>query len=303
MEEPVKRSALLTCTLAAIVCTVVLLTGARAEIETTPPPVKVMTFNIRYATAGDGENAWAHRRAFVLETIRTCDPDLLGGQEVLAAPAKFLRDGLPQYGFHGVGRDDGKAAGEFAPVLWRKSRFERVEAGHFWLSLEPDVPGSRGWDAACVRMVSWVKLVDREAGGRRFLFVNTHFDHRGAQARLGSARLLHARLRGLAEGLPVVLTGDFNCTEDDPPYQLLVEDPGELVDAYRAAHPHRTPWERTGAGWGGERKGSRIDWILHSSTWKTLSARIDVTHDDERYPSDHFPVVAVLRLREPSEKR
>ena len=298
-----RRRALLFFVLAAAVLVVAPLSGAWAEIETTPPPVKVMSFNIRYATAADGENAWSRRRDFVLETIRTFDPDLLGAQEVLAKPGAFLRAGLPQYDFHGVGRDDGKAAGEFAPVLWRKKRFERVDGGHFWLSEEPDVPGSRGWDAACVRMVSWVKLADREADGRRFLFANTHFDHVGAKARLASARLLHARLRALADGLPVVLTGDFNCTEDDAPYRLLVGEESKLVDAYRAAHPHRTPWERTGAGWGGERKGSRIDWILHSGAWKTLSARIDVTNDEGRYPSDHFPVSAVVRLRDPAPKR
>jgi endonuclease/exonuclease/phosphatase family metal-dependent hydrolase len=292
-----KRSVLLPCTLAAIACAVSLVAGVRAEVATTPAPVKVMSFNIRYATAADGENAWEHRRGFVLETIRTFAPDLLGAQEVLAGPAAFLREGLPGYGFHGVGRDDGSVAGEFAPVFWRKTRFERVAGGHFWLSETPDAPGSRGWDAACVRMVSWVTLADREAGGRRFLFANTHFDHRGAEARVASARLLDARLRTLAQGAPVVLTGDFNCTEDDPPYAMLVGEAPGLVDAYRAAHPERTSLERTGAGWGGERKGSRIDWILHSHGWTTLTAMIDVTNDRGRYPSDHFPVEAVLRLR------
>ena len=261
------RRVLLLRTLALFAFAVTPLAGARAEIDTRPPPVKVMSFNIRYATAADGENAWSKRREFVLETIRTFGPDLLGAQEVLARPAAFLRKGLPTYGFHGVGRDDGKEAGEFAPVLWRTKRFERISGGHLWLSETPDEPGSRGWAAACVRMVSWVMLADSEAPGRRFLYANTHFDHRGAEARLASARLLDARLRDLAKGAPVILTGDFNCTEDDAPYRLLVGDAPKLVDAYRSAHPHRTPWERTGVGWDGERKGSRIDWILHGHGW------------------------------------
>ena len=261
------------------------------------PPVKVMSFNIRYATTADGANAWSRRREVVLETIRTFYPDLLGAQEVLASQADYLHAGLSDHTFHGVGRDDGRTAGEFAPVLWRTARFERAEAGHFWLSPTPDTAGSRGWDAACVRMVSWVVLADRKAEGRRFLFANTHFDHRGKAARLASARLLKRRLVELAGGLPIVLTGDFNATEDDPPYRELIDKAPGWADAYRLAHPHRTSWERTGAGWRGKRKGSRIDWILHSKAWKTLSAAIDVTNDEGRYPSDHRPVRAVLRLR------
>ncbi len=287
----------LPASLAVILVGVASVVATDDPVETSPPPVKVMSFNIRYATAADGPNAWPLRRAFVLETIRTFDPDLLGAQEVLISQASVLQEGLAAYGFFGVGRDDGREAGEFAPVLWRKARFTRVAAGHFWLSETPEVAGSRGWDAACVRMVSWVRLADRQADAHQFLFANTHFDHRGETARLASARLLKARLCELADGAPVLLTGDFNATEDDPPYRILVGDGTPWIDSYRVAHPHRTAWERTGAGWGGARAGSRIDWILHSPAWTTLSAAIDITNDDGRYPSDHFPVQAVLRLR------
>jgi len=265
------------------------------------PPLKVMSFNIRYGAADDGENSWPHRRDLVLETIQVFDPDLLGLQEVLDFQAEFLKANLPEYEFHGVGREDGATKGEFVPLMYRRDRFEWLDAGHFWLSETPEMPGSKSWDSSLPRMLSWVALRDRQGSDGVFVFANVHFDHRGKEARKESARLMRQRADEIDGQFPVIITGDFNTTEDLEPYAILVEaresDGGKLVDTYRANHALRSPFESSSCRWIGRREGSRIDWILHSPQFKTLKASINYTQDEGRYPSDHYPVEAVIRLK------
>ena len=269
----------------------------------TPRPViKVMTFNIRYGLANDGTNSWPYRAHLVVEAVRTFDPDLLGMQEVLLFQADWLRKQLPEYAFHGVGREDGKTRGEMVPIFYKTNRFSLLQSGHFWLSETPNVPGSRSWDSSLPRMVSWVVLRDLQTG-TRFLYMNTHFDHRGRVARAASARLIRQWVQTHAADLPVLLTGDFNSTENSEPYQILVQGRGlpqkaiPWIDAYRVIHPTPTEWEATAHGWRGTRKGRRIDWIIHSPDFVPLEAVIIHYQDSGHYPSDHYPVFAAIRYR------
>ncbi len=266
-------------------------------------PVKVMSFNIRFGTANDGDNHWDRRADLVVETIRLFDPDLLGAQEVLEFQAEFLKDHLPGYTFHGVGREDGKTTGEYVPIWFRKDRFQLIESGHFWLSTTPEIAGSKSWDSSLPRMVSWVQLEDLKNDHRQFVFLNTHFDHVGQEARVQSARLIRERAGEFLKkkGLPVIISGDFNATEDDAPYRELTgqssRDLPVLIDSYRQANPVRQNNESTSSRWNGNREGSRIDWILHSDAFATIDSVINHLHDGPRYPSDHYPVQAVLRIR------
>ncbi len=260
--------------------------------------LRVMSFNIRNSGASDGDNRWEMRTDAVLETIRDFKPDLLGVQEVLADQHEFLQKELPDYQMVGVARDDGARMGEWAAVLFRTERFELIDHGDFWLSETPDDVGSRSWDAACMRICTWARLHDRRTK-TALLYANTHFDHQSAEARLRSAELLHQRLPELAGGAGIILTGDFNCTEDEPPYRLLVQPSGSasdffLSDAYRAAHPKRETDEASFHGFNGGTAGSRIDWILFTPQWKTHAAEIVRKPVHDRLPSDHFPVTAVL---------
>lgn len=271
------------------------------SLSAAEPAIKVMSFNIRYGAANDGDNSWPKRQHLVLETIEMFGPDLLGGQEVLGFQAEYLKENLPGYAFHGVGREDGVAKGEYVPVMYRTDRFELIDSGHFWLSETPEEPGSESWDTSLPRMCSWVILRDKEGDGRPFAFANTHFDHRGRQARLESAKLIRERAEGIEDEIPVIIVGDFNNGEDDAPYAALVKADGAagtpFVDSYRAIHPERTELEGTMSGWRGNRKGRRIDWIVHSPKFVTLWAAINYTNEDGRYPSDHYPVQAIIRRR------
>jgi endonuclease/exonuclease/phosphatase family metal-dependent hydrolase len=258
--------------------------------------LRVMSFNVRYGTASDGENRWEKRRDLMVETIRRFDPDLLGTQETLEFQADFLSAQFPGYTRVGIGRDDGHAKGEQVTVFFKTDRFEEIAAGHFWLSAHPERAGSRSWDAVCTRMVTWAKLRDRQSG-RTFVWLNTHWDHVGAEARIQSAKLIRRWLTDHATNTPVIITGDFNCHEDTLPYRLLLgEDGGEpkLTDCYRRLHTSRQADEASFHDFTGKREGSRIDWILCSVPFVPVDAAIEHSSGDGRYPSDHFPVIAIL---------
>ncbi len=274
---------------------------ARGEEPERNPAIKVMSFNIRYGSANDGDNHWNQRNYLVLETIEHFGPDLLGAQEVQKFQADYLREHLEGYGFHGVGRNDGMSQGEYVPIFWRLDRFELLDSGHFWLSESPEIPGSVSWDSSMTRMLSWVALRDKRGSRMPFIFANTHFDHRGAQARLESARLVRKRADAIEAELPVIITGDFNAAVGSAPYEVLVNakdlDSAPYIDSWKAIHPVSGPKEGTFSAWNGRRTGARIDWIVHSPKFVTLHAAINYTNEEGRYPSDHYPVQCVLRRR------
>lgn len=273
------------------------------------PPVRVMSFNIRFGTADDGENHWVKRKDFLAETIAEFDPDLLGTQETLASQRDFLKNKLADFDVLAAGRDDGKEAGEMAALYYRSKRFEKVAGGHFWLSQTPDQPGSKGWDAALPRIATWVKLRDRRTPSLQpILFVNTHLDHRGATARRESAQLLRSKMSELGPDCRWIVTGDFNAGEGSEPHQALFGDIGglesPLVDTYRIAHADRKKDEGTFSGFkAAQVSGARIDWIACSRDWQVRMAGIDRTARADRTPSDHFPVTAVLRPGNPDRPR
>jgi endonuclease/exonuclease/phosphatase family metal-dependent hydrolase len=264
---------------------------------TMPAPFDVMSFNIRYGTAQDGEDAWPARRMLVFETIRANTPDVIGLQEVLAFQARELCEALPEYGFVGVGRDDGADQGEFVPIMYRRKVFELVDCGYLWLSEQTDRPGVKGWDAACPRMLTWARLGFKRSPLNSIYVVNTHFDHVGKRSRLESAGIVR-QLTDTLGGKPVIVMGDFNCGPGSPPYEVLTGDRGnlaELHDTYVALN-HSEIDAGTFNAFQGRRSGPRIDWILCNRRLRPLQSEIDRRQFGERFPSDHFPVTATLRL-------
>lgn len=281
-----------------------LLAGA-ATARAAAPDLRVMSFNLRYAGAPDGDNAWYRRRDLLVGVVHAFAPDVLGTQECLVEQAAFLELALPGYAWVGVGRDDGRQAGEMCAVFYRTDRLELLAQGHFWLSETPDVVGSRGWDAALPRIATWVRLRERADTTQVFVFADTHFDHVGVEARREAGRLVRARLAGIAGTAPVVLVGDFNApaiADTAGPYAALIDtaaaDRFVLRDAYRVLHA-AAPGEGTFHGFSGGRDGDRIDWILATPDWTPVAADIDHTARDGRLPSDHFPMTAVLRRARP----
>lgn len=295
-----------------------------------PDDLRVMSFNVRYGTADDGDNRWELRQELLQQTIRAFGPELLGTQETFPFQSQSIQQHLPHLEI--VGRDRNPASPndkEQCAILFDRRRFDKVAEGHFWLSQTPDQAGSKDWDSSLPRMASWVRLWDRQTD-RVFLFVNTHFDHRSAEARAEGATVLFRRIELLSADenggrVPVILAGDFNCDIHSPPYQNLLHPQAEnaqdektgdgesrsrlkLQDTFAVVHPDRTTNVGTFNGFQGRSDGARIDWILASEDWECVSAEIDTTHlapqdsgesdqatSFKRYPSDHFPVTAILR--------
>ncbi|GAB4107925.1 MAG: endonuclease/exonuclease/phosphatase family protein [Phycisphaeraceae bacterium] len=266
---------------------------------------RVMSFNLRTKFILDAHNHWNNRKHLVVQTIKRFSPDLLGTQECTIDQAVYLKAKLPGYQFVGAGRDDGKADGEMCAIFYRADRFVLLDKGHFWLSETPHVPGSKSWGSSYERMVSWVKLAPRNGVGDAFYFFNTHLDNNASRARVQQAWLLRRMIDAIADGRPVIVTGDFNTDADTTPYQLLVRGPqdwrGYLIDTYRQVHPVPSEQERTRHNFRGGTVGDRIDWIITTNNFMTLDARIDRTQYQGRFPSDHYPVTAVLRMKPGSQ--
>ncbi len=263
--------------------------------------VRVMSFNIRYGTARDGDNHWDRRKEFLVETIVAFNPDLLGTQETLGFQRDYLAKRLPDYDQFGAGRNDGQDDGEMMALYYRKERFEKLDGGHFWLSETPDRAGSKSWGSSLPRMVTWVKLRDRQdPNAAPIAFFNTHFDHWSGNARLQSARLLRRQVTKIAQGDSIIVTGDFNTGENSEPYRAVFQpvekEASPLVDAFRLFHPTHGEQEGTFSGFvAAATRGARIDWIAVSRDWTIVDACIDCTAREGRTPSDHFPVTAVLQ--------
>ncbi len=270
-------------------------------------PVRVMSFNIRYGAAKDGDQAWQERKDFLVETIATFGPDLLGTQETLTFQRDYLLAKLSGYGVLAAGRMDGKEEGEMTALFYRTARFNKLDGGHFWLSRTPEQPGKKDWDAAAPRMATWVKLRDKvDPAGKPVLFINTHFDNRGEEARAASARVIRQQIDRLGKGCRLVVTGDFNAAEGSRPYQTMFGElhgqPSPLQDTFRTAHPTPGEHEGTFSRFDASRtQGKRIDWIACSRDWEVRLAGIDRTSRDGRTPSDHLPVTAVLRPAKPNQ--
>lgn len=255
--------------------------------------LKAMSFNIRYGTAKDGENHWDKRKDFVVDTIRDTAPDVLGTQETLSFQADYLAAKLPpEYARYGKGRER-FGRGERCELFWNTNRFELVKSGSFMLSETPDEHGSKSWDAALPRIASWVVLADKTDGATKphseLFVINTHFDHRGANARTESAKLIRERTTALAGDRPVVMMGDLNFGPKAPGYVPLAKAP--WLDTYRVIHPVEIEGEGTFCGFRGKRTGNRIDYIF-SRGLTVEAAAIDRRERDGRNPSDHFPVTA-----------
>ena len=255
--------------------------------------VKVMTYNIRFDNPQDGANAWDARKEHVAEQLMFYQPAVFGIQEGLHHQVEYLDEALPPYQYEGVGRDDGKTGGEYSAIFYDNRRFSLLRSNTFWLSDTPEEP-SVGWDAAMERICTYVLLEDREHQQPLWVF-NTHFDHVGEQARYQSAQLILKKIDAVNKnGYPVVLMGDLNAEPGDPPIDTLND---RMEDAYEVTEKPPFGPEGTYNGFHFDRPVKRrIDYIFVRGA---AVARYGVLSDPENlhYPSDHFPVMAEIRIQ------
>lgn len=258
--------------------------------------MKVMTFNIRYNNPGDSLNAWPNRKDKLASQVLYYAPQLLGVQEALADQMNDLRERLKNYKSIGVGRDDGKEKGEFSAIFYDTTRLQVLQSATFWLSQTPAIIGSKGWDAAITRIVTWAKFRDKKSK-KVFYHFNTHFDHIGKEARRESAKLLLQKVKEIAGATPAIITGDFNATASDEPIQIITDksNPLHLIDSKEISQtPHYGP-EGTFTGFQSKEVSNEpIDHIFLKGKWKVLNhATISETWEG-RFASDHFAVLATV---------
>lgn len=260
-------------------------------------PLNVMSFNIRYGSANDGDNHWTRRRDFLFDVVRQSGADVIGLQEALDSQIQEVIDAVPDYAVVGVGRDDGRTRGEYAAILYRRSRFRVAESGTFWLSDTPDVVASTSWGNSITRICTWARFVDRN--GLAFWHFNVHLDHQSQPSRERSTALVAERIRQRRHPEePFVLTGDFNAGEDNAAVTELTQGRnGQMplvVDTFRVRYPDET----TVGTFTGFRldavNGDKIDYVFVPPATSVLDAAIVRTSRDGRYPSDHFPVIAKI---------
>ena len=251
--------------------------------------LKVMSYNIRLGSANDGTNSWRYRCGGTIELLEDQKPDVFGVQEALGDQIAFIEEFAKDYDNVGVGRDDGKKAGEYMSIFWNKKTMKLLDWGTFWLSETPEKP-SMGWDAACMRTATWALMKDKRTG-KRFYFVNTHLDHVGVEARKNGLKLIVDRIEEInPEGYPMVLTGDFNIKPTAPELKDL---DARMKSARKYAS--QTDSHATFNNWGKAKGDEIIDYIYYSGFSSCLEYQtVTKKYYNFKYISDHYPIAARL---------
>lgn len=255
------------------------------------------TFNVRYDNPADSMNNWKYRKDNVCSYILDHKLDVVGMQEVLHNQFEDLKEGLPGYAAIGVGRDDGKTEGEYAPLFYRNGKFELLDSNTFWLSQYPDSVGLKGWDAACTRIATWGKFRDK-ATGKIFMAVNTHFDHVGTEARKNSALLIISKIKEIVGDEPAVLTGDFNVSDEWEAYETITTNEFVLKDAYKIANEvSGVDYTFHDFGKVPDAEREKIDFIFVTPRIEVLKTDIPACGNDSvGFLSDHNPQIALLKF-------
>lgn len=255
--------------------------------------LKVMSFNIRLNLDSDKENSWTNREQDAIDLLNYYQPDYFGVQEALPEQMKDIKNGMKNYDYVGVGRDDGKDKGEFSALFYDTEKLQVLKSGTFWLSETPEKP-SKGWDAAYNRICTYAFFKDKKSK-KEFLAMNIHFDHVGNVARVKSADLILKKAKEMnPKNLPVILSGDFNLTEESEPVKILS---AQLKDTYY--HSEKKHYGPVGTFTGfniNEIPQNRIDYIFVKGFTIKSHRHINDRRENLLYPSDHFPVLVDLQF-------
>lgn len=263
------------------------------SISMSAQSINVMTYNLRYDNPNDGENSWPNRKEFLLSQIKFYEADIFGTQEGLEHQVEYLNENLDNHSFIGVGRDEG-SKGEYSALFFDHKKFQLIEGDTFWLSETPDIP-SKGWDASLNRICTYA-ILQNLSNELKIMVFNTHFDHRGDLAREKSAQLILKKIEILnKDNLPVILMGDFNLRPEQEPIIRISKflNDSKLISNSLPFGPEAT--------FGGfdicQPNKYRIDYIFTSKENIIVNKyAVLVNVENNKYPSDHFPVYVNITI-------
>lgn len=253
--------------------------------------MKIMSFNIRCWNVGD--EPWRERIDIVCRTILESGADSIGLQEATPEWMDELKAKIGHmYDYVGIGRDDGKNEGEYSPVFYLKDKYEVIDSGNFWLSETPDEV-SFGWDAVCRRICSWARLKSKQSG-KEYVHINTHFDHRGIEARRNSVDMIIAHAKTFTD-VPAVFTADMNVVEGTENYNQFVNS-GYFNDTKKLAPDtmHYCTYHDTKPE---EHAEDVIDYIMINDGFEAEKYVVMIEGIDGRFVSDHYPIYAELKIK------
>jgi len=247
--------------------------------------VTAMTFNLRMDTEEDGDNAWPYRKNAVIQMIQNHQPTVLGTQEGLHHMVEFLSSSLTDYAQIGEGREGGQN-GEYSALFYKKDQLNLIDQGQFWLSETSDIPNSVSWKSACPRICTWGKFTFVDNPNEKIAVLNTHLDHISQLAREKGMDLIGSHIDAfIKQDIPVVLMGDFNCEPNNAAIQSIQELGLQVL-------PQESG--RTFHGFHGGTEGEPIDYICASKEFTQSTTVINRQTFEQKYPSDHYPVVSQL---------
>ncbi len=277
--------------------------------KTQTSSMKIMTFNIRYGTATDGENSWEHRKYLLINCLKKYQPDILGIQEAHDYQVDFIKSAFPNWEAFGLGRYHTVAEpdrpqesmkGESCTIFFDTTKFIKIEQGTFWHSDTPDEPASITWGNKYPRITTWAILEQRK-DAKRFFVMNTHFS--GEESYVSNAANLNMlKKRNIAGSMPTLFMGDFNLAPDSNAHELFCgktgppDIRGNFIDCWQALHKSEQE-AGTGHSYTGTKSGPRIDWILMTPDFVVNNIDIIYYNENGRYPSDHYPVLAELKFQ------
>jgi endonuclease/exonuclease/phosphatase family metal-dependent hydrolase len=269
--------------------------------------IRLMTFNILVDRRSDAPYSWEQRRHEIIALLKYYNPDIFCIQEALEHQKAYLNECFPEYECFGIGRNDGETDGEQVPIFYRKDKFTLKEKGYFWLSENPHIAGSMGWDAKCPRTVLW-KQLQHKASNNSLIIANTHYDHVGKIANINSVQVINHELSSIEPSCATVLCGDFNSPENSPPYEQILCS--GFMDAATAEGTicyglpftyHRFMMDQYTTDLlrlqkEHDRIFRAIDHVFYSGGIKILRYGILADNQSGIYPSDHFPVLCDFKF-------